>query len=196
MAVADKIRQELVPLGCGDGQYGFDIELEAGLLSANRHVLTLRCADTGATMPGSPLVFDGRRVSSTAGMPRSQAVAAEAQPAFRAYVDKVTDTQVLGWIMRPDHPLHRYTVVLKEGERVLARAVASQFRFDLLSAGAGDGCYAFAFDPPASLSDGLEHLLDVAEEDRARCCARNRCGGAPVPRPASSRRKGLAIGLG
>jgi glycosyltransferase involved in cell wall biosynthesis len=165
VAVADRFRQELVPLGCGDGRYGFDMELEAGLLSEDRHVLTLRCADTGAAMPGSPVVFAGPRVGAETGVSRLQAGARGAKPAFRSYIDKVTDRQILGWIMCPDRPLHRYVVALKEGERVLVRTVASRFRFDLLTGGAGDGCYAFVFDPPASLADGQEHLLDVVEED-------------------------------
>ena len=67
--------------------------------------------------------------------------------------------------MRPDQPSHRCLVALKEGDRVLARAVASRFRADLVPAGIGDGCHCFALPMPRSVLDGDEHLLDIVEED-------------------------------
>ena len=54
--IADHYRQDLVELGCGDGRHGFSIELQEGLLSGGHRPLILRCADTGAAMPGSPIV--------------------------------------------------------------------------------------------------------------------------------------------
>lgn len=58
VVVADGYRPDLARLGCGDGRHGFRIELDGRLLSNDRHVLTLRCADTGATMPGSPILAE------------------------------------------------------------------------------------------------------------------------------------------
>ena len=45
--------------GIGDGRHGFDIALPGGLLPEGRHVLHLRCAETGAPVPGSPIVIEG-----------------------------------------------------------------------------------------------------------------------------------------
>jgi hypothetical protein len=45
--VADNHRPDLFQLGCGDGCHGFSIRLDSGLLLEGRHVLGLRCADTG-----------------------------------------------------------------------------------------------------------------------------------------------------
>lgn len=59
--VADRFRSDLVQLGCGDGRHGFSIALDDGLLSEGRHILSLKCADTGATLPGSPIVADRQR---------------------------------------------------------------------------------------------------------------------------------------
>jgi GT2 family glycosyltransferase len=84
--------------------------------------------------------------------------------AFRGNVDQITDTEVGGWIAVPDQPQHRCTVGLKKEGRILARAVASRFRADLLSAGIGDGCYAFSLQVPRSLLDGEVHPLEVVEE--------------------------------
>ena len=84
---------------------------------------------------------------------------------FRCHIDQVSDTQVEGWIAQPDQPGHRHIVVLREGERILARAIASRFRDDLVSAGLGDGCHAFVLPLPPALLDGEEHLLQVFEQE-------------------------------
>src|SRR6266404_795459 len=52
-------RPELVKLGIGDGGHGFRIEFPNEMLAeGRRHTLHLRCADSGATVPGSPIVLD------------------------------------------------------------------------------------------------------------------------------------------
>ena len=63
--VANMYRSDLVRLGCGDGRHGFCIELKEGLLPEGSHVLELRCADTGATMPGSPILVECRMAVAT-----------------------------------------------------------------------------------------------------------------------------------
>jgi hypothetical protein len=153
VSVASRDRPDLAQLGCGDGRHGFSIGLDHLKLPEGRHTLSLRCVSTGAEMPGSPIVIEAR------------SAAAELPPVYRAYIDKVSDQGILGWIMMPDQPSFRYTVVLKERDHILRRAVASRFRQDLLSAGVGDGCYAFVFEPPHSLRDGQEHMLHIVEEE-------------------------------
>jgi len=179
------------------------MELADRLLPQERHVLHLRCADSGAEVPGSPIILEdappaparerpagpevnagGMAVAGTgppvvdeaAFAPAAQPVGDRAdrsaithrvapQAALRAYIDELSDTDVRGWVMRPDQPSHRCLVALKEGDRVLARAVASRFRADLVPAGIGDGCHCFALPMPRSVLDGEEHLLDIVEED-------------------------------
>jgi glycosyltransferase involved in cell wall biosynthesis len=58
-AIAGEDRPGLVLSGIGDGRHGFDICLADGLLPEGRHVLHLRCAETGAPVPGSPIVIEG-----------------------------------------------------------------------------------------------------------------------------------------
>lgn len=162
VVVADIYRADLVQLGCGDGRHGFRIELEVGLLTEGSHLLTLRCADTGATMPGSPIVSERRVPPATSYPPLATG---DTGLIIRGQIDRVTDTAILGWVMMPERPLHKCTVLLKEGEHTLAQTIASQFRMDLLSAGVGDGCYSFALEPPWPLANGREHILDIVEEE-------------------------------
>jgi hypothetical protein len=56
--VASENRPGLILSGIGDGRHGFSIELADGLIAEGRHVLHLRCADTGAEVPGSPLIYE------------------------------------------------------------------------------------------------------------------------------------------
>src|SRR5712692_4966940 len=56
--VANQYRSDLRQAGIGDGRHAFIIPLGAALLPQARHVLHLRCADTGAELPGSPVVIE------------------------------------------------------------------------------------------------------------------------------------------
>ena len=58
MALASENRPGLILSGIGDGRHGFSIALESGALEEGRHVLRLRSADTGAEVPGSPIVLE------------------------------------------------------------------------------------------------------------------------------------------
>jgi hypothetical protein len=57
-ALASENRPGLILSGIGDGRHGFSIALESGMLQEGRHVLRLRSADTGAEVPGSPIVLE------------------------------------------------------------------------------------------------------------------------------------------
>jgi glycosyltransferase involved in cell wall biosynthesis len=149
--VAATERPDLATAGIGDGRHAFSIELKPGMLTDGPHTLQLRCTDTGAVVPGSPIVLNATSDSREA--------------AFRSHLDQITDKEAAGWIVPRGGPLRHCVVALKEGGVVLARAVASEFRADLLSAGIGDGCYAFKLPMPRSLLDGEVHLLEIAEEN-------------------------------
>jgi glycosyltransferase involved in cell wall biosynthesis len=97
--------------------------------------------------------------------PRQDGAAVPRPAPFRSFVDEISDREISGWILSPEQPSRRCIVALKEGGQVLARAVASRFRDDLLAAGIGDGCHAFLLQMPRSLLDGREHWLEVVEEE-------------------------------
>jgi glycosyltransferase involved in cell wall biosynthesis len=67
-AIANDHRPELVRGGIGDGRYGFSIDLPNETLEKGRHMLHLRCADSGAVVPGSPIIIDYTRLTETPGV--------------------------------------------------------------------------------------------------------------------------------
>ena len=56
--LANQYRSDLRWLGFGDGRHGFSIPLAEVLPPGARHVLRLRCADTGTEIPGSPIIIE------------------------------------------------------------------------------------------------------------------------------------------
>ena len=181
--VASLGRPDLATAGISDGLHGFDVDLNDSPLGAGRRVVALRCADTGAELPGSPITLDVPASAAVtfgaAGDPaparssqRPPHVVAAAQPpassyadadrhAFQGFVDGVdAEWRLSGWACDPAaaEPL---TVELVEGETVLATARAGEFREDLLAAGLRDGNCAFYIRVPAKLFDGKFRNLQV-----------------------------------
>jgi glycosyltransferase involved in cell wall biosynthesis len=177
--VASVNRPDIAMAGIGDGLHGFEIDLNQVPLTAGRHTLTLCCADGGTEIPGSPLIVDvptdqslpaGAAEADDMPSPRVSgaphgAVTLSAKKPFRAFVDEVSDRGIDGWIAVSEQPSRRCVVVLRHGDRLLSRAVASEFRADLIAAGIGDGCHAFSLPMPRSLLDGEEHLLEIIEQE-------------------------------
>jgi GT2 family glycosyltransferase/glycosyltransferase involved in cell wall biosynthesis len=77
--VANQYRSDLRQAGIGDGRHAFTIPLDAALLQQTRHVLHLRCVDTGVELPGSPVVIE--RVLPNAVVPASHEPAVPYLPA-------------------------------------------------------------------------------------------------------------------
>lgn len=63
----------------------------------------------------------------------------EARIRFKSHLDAITDQRIIGWVMLRTEPSHHCTVLVKEGDRVITRGVACNFRADLLHAGVGNG---------------------------------------------------------
>ena len=63
--IANDHRPELLKRGIGDGGYGFSIRFRDEVLTEGRHTLHLRCADSGAAMPGSPINLDYDSLTET-----------------------------------------------------------------------------------------------------------------------------------
>src|SRR5205823_7589397 len=55
---ANQYRSDLRQAGIGDGSHAFTFPLGTALLPQARHILRLRLADTGAELPGSPVVIE------------------------------------------------------------------------------------------------------------------------------------------
>jgi glycosyltransferase involved in cell wall biosynthesis len=121
------------------------------LLTDGVNVLHVRCADTGLAIPGSPVTIEVSPQQSSL-----YYAAGIRENVFRHHVDGINATSVVGWIAKPDQPDHRCVVVLKAGEQIVARQVASEFRDDLAAQGLGDGRYGFKLCiPELSLRQAL-----------------------------------------
>lgn len=118
-------------------------------------------------LAGTPTPSDGNSADAAAGAP----------PLFtlRFHIDQISENQISGWIARSDDPSRRCVVLVKDGERVVARAVAEQFRADLAQAGIGDGFHAFSVKTPRVLLDGAEHLIEIVEQETGAALS-----GAPI----------------
>ncbi len=64
---ANRYRADLETAGIGDGQHAFLIPLRAVVLPAGRHEVHLRCVDTRAGVPGSPITIAGSGLSEAVG---------------------------------------------------------------------------------------------------------------------------------
>lgn len=81
-------------------------------------------------------------------------------------LDEVAFDVRLGWVARGwavayDDPETPVAVEILEGEAVLGRGLAAEFREDLQLAGIGSGAVAFAIELPPELLDDEEHLLSL-----------------------------------
>jgi hypothetical protein len=72
-ALADIFRPGLEAAGIGDGHHVFRITLRPEQLSADSHVLQLRCIDTLAPVPGSPIIVEASSRQETLTKPTSVA---------------------------------------------------------------------------------------------------------------------------
>ena len=176
--VADEDRPGLVLSGIGDGRHGFSIALDPALLSEGIHVLHLRSADTGAEVPGSPIMVQGagepaERADGAAGqlvLPQIPAEEPDVAPApagaliegaLRSNIDYADWGGIKGWIWDPTEPDKAVTLELLDGDSVLATVVASEYRPDLIDAGIGDGRHGFTIGFTETLLPFARHTLHL-----------------------------------
>jgi hypothetical protein len=70
--------------------------------------------------------------------------------AFEGYIDRVTETEISGWIFDNRFPNQPLAVEILAGNTVLCSLTADTFREDLLAAGKGNGRHAFSFSATAA----------------------------------------------
>ncbi len=134
---ADRGRDDLRQSGLGDGFGGFAATLPEPATPSARRRISVRLAGTRTELSGSPLIIDPA-------------------PAIAGRLDTLHGRSLHGWAWDRNRPKTPLTVeaVGPEGE-ILGRAVANQFRGDLLGAGLADGLCAFRID----LSGHYERLM-------------------------------------
>lgn len=124
--VADGARHDLLAVGVGDGHHGVELALPAEHRRERRVGLVV--AGTALHLTGSPVTV----------LP---------SPAVVGCFDTFHGLSAHGWAFDHLHPGRKVVVeAVAAGDRVLGRAVAEQFRGDLLDAGIAGGYCAFKID--------------------------------------------------
>lgn len=86
---------------------------------------------------------------------------------WRYKIDLYQDGYIRGWVLDKNRPLVKWSVEISQGQRVIGRGMADQFRRDLAEAEIGDGCCAFKFKADVSpMLDGGAVVLRVVELDK------------------------------
>jgi len=151
---ADKPRPDLTGTASGVRRCGLEAKLPENLFDGMKHTITLRTAASGAVVEGAELVVTMN----------SEGIYAERKEAVEGHVDAIRGLFVTGWAFDPERPNVPVEVELVEGGKAIARAVANNFRPDLLKLGKGTGECAFGLRLPPGLFDKRRHMLEVREK--------------------------------
>ena len=79
----------------------------------------------------------------------------------RGCIDLLDGSTLRGWALAGGGTGAARAFAIAEGEEILTRFEANEFRQDLLDAGIGDGHHGFSVAVPAGLFDGREHVLCI-----------------------------------
>jgi glycosyltransferase involved in cell wall biosynthesis len=154
--VANHFRKDLEDAGIGAGRHGFSVRVPGGLTPDEAHVIEVKRASDGRSLPGSPVVLPPQ-----APLVLKRTVEA---PLWQGSLDRVTRELIEGWAWdrrTPDEPLA--LAVLDNGE-LIARVIANGHRADLANAGLGDGRHAFTLVVPGGMSPLRRHVIQVLSE--------------------------------
>jgi hypothetical protein len=140
--VANIYRENLKTAGYGTGIYGFSMALPNALKDGKSHQLGIR-------VQGSTTVQ---------GLLRTITCAVNQ---YGGNFEYAGCNLIAGWAWDKNAPNSALTVELIEGSTVHATALANIYRENVKNAGFGTGNYGFSFALPASLKDGMAHVLSV-----------------------------------
>jgi membrane protein involved in D-alanine export len=145
---ADQFRADLRRAGRGNGRHAFSYPLPAALRDGKQHEIWVKIAGTNQTLNNTP-------------KPLLVANLVEAVNGLEGNVDRQTDELVTGWAWDSRQPNTPLDVDVYDGDFLLDRVAADQFRPDLRASGIGDGRHQFSYRLPDKLKDGKPHFLRV-----------------------------------
>ncbi len=141
---ADRLRQDLLNAGVGNGYHGFSYSVPASLKDQQAHSVSVRLSGTEVKLDNTP------KLITCGGAP----------PAYAGYHDGPADCRVIaGWAWDSNQPNSPVSVDIYDGETLLATVKANVFRQDLAVAGKGNGYHSFSYTLPPALQDGRAHLI-------------------------------------
>ena len=187
---AGNARPDLAATGAGDGQHGFHIDDLATFIPPGSHVVRVRRARDRLDLPGSrqTVTGDGRAYVPPVPMLATEPVLAPVTPAGPiGNLDRLSHQEISGWAWDPAHPGLSVDIEILDGDEVVLRVTADQFRPDLIDAGmaggTGDGRHGFAIH-------GLDAIFPLS---RHRVRVRRASDGRDLPKsPAWITRAGLS----
>lgn len=93
---------------------------------------------------------------------------------YIGYLDSAENGVITGWAALPSDTSVRPNIQFFLNDKAVGATIANQYRSDLKDAGIGDGCYAFQFQCPASMTEG-SNLSLIAKVDGEQTLA-----GSPI----------------
>ena len=111
----------------------------------------------GACSTQSPQAGD----ANADGSPAESTASRQSVPpgGYEGFLEMVTCDVLRGWAWAPSQPESPLTIVLYDGDRLLATASADVFRQDLLDARKGNGRHGFIQKTPLEIRDGQPHAI-------------------------------------
>ena len=95
-------------------------------------------------------------------IPLTEKVPPAAPPSpFEGFLEGVNVKQIVGWVWNKEQPATTVEVEILDGEQILMKVPAADFRADLQTNKIGDGKHGFLIPTPEQLKDGAKHSVHV-----------------------------------
>lgn len=200
-AEAVDARPDLSEAGIGDGGYGYRIVFDARLRRDDLTAIEVRAVGSLAPLPiiridGSSAADEDTHASPSHAIDQALPATLGGAPTVNAmhvegYVDSLSRTAARGWAWRPAAPDDVLEIQAEVDGKIVATALADEFRPDLLQHGKGAGRYGF------TLNYRLPARDDVKLSVRAKIQVADGLGGSTElpPVTATDRRTGAAGSL-
>jgi glycosyltransferase involved in cell wall biosynthesis len=156
---ANTYRSDIERAGIGDGHKGFDCRLTAPMTSTHRHIVLVRCLESGQNLGGSPKLLEPKVE------PDAQKVIPKPAAKLRGHVDAIRHNFISGWAHDPEQGESPVKLRVTANNRLIGQVLANRYRADLEKAGFGNGNKSFSLPIVPSLSPLIQQVVEVRREE-------------------------------
>ncbi len=167
VAIADRMREDLLDAGVGDGAYGVRAPLPAYLDDGGIYLISARVEGGDFVLRGSPQIYrrdlpEPPLEPTDLGEDRARADAAESLPCatLLGNIDSITADGVRGWVYDTDTPQASVVLDMMIDGVIVSQVPADQNRPDVKAAGIPAEFCGFTCALPNELLDGKDHELE------------------------------------
>lgn len=119
-------------------------------------------------------------------------------PHLQGYIDRVTPSQIIGWVWDYNNRTKRINIELSCNENRVGMFLANQYRADIESAGIGDGYYGFSLELNEAILASSENYVrlrwaETGDDILGSPIVIPRNGAPPVVRAPLAVRKGAEV---